>query len=544
MNEILLLIIFVIIIFNLLYGCREGYRLPQKAEVGTFFQSLAGEPKRGQEYEKDERVFVRHGPKGANAEWRAGNVKFVWSSYDPVDYDIVYDDMGNEDTHVSASRMRPQNPNSSLMGKSIYGAKLTEKEKKEMAGSASDLWAQVKKDRLRKGEGEPNEIEEEAMKKFLTALKTPGTEIAAPGGNTEDAWKEIIKKGPPPPLGPPLEYNDKKWNKGGPGPGKDGAEGPGNAWVPEGNPENNQIERGHFAKLAWDCAHAVDDLKRKVKLNVKAHKKWKIRCSPANIAVLIAPAVDAACAVPIPCMAGTITAIAQCAATMGIWFDARGWTWICMTASEFNISRHRLLVQRFVEWVEQKKKFGCWNKKTDTKNPYPDIANVFRKVPPTKIDKVKANQKEKPRYITGVDTPKIDILMPQAMTLAFIAKTAVGIAHKATMIAIVSNIISVAAFPVKPATYALIGAAGALWKVADVICDKAKDMTFDLVHEVIKFERSRVVACSLPGTKAIDPRMVLSMMAIKPVPKWLKMGDSLRGKGHKPEIDEIGSQMP
>ena len=97
------------------------------------------------------------------------------------------------------------------------------------------------------------------------------------------------------------------------------------------------------------------------------------------------------------------------------------------------------------------------------------------------IDKVKANQKEKPRYITGVDTPKIDILMPQAMTLAFIAKTAVGIAHKATMIAIVSNIISVAAFPVKPATYALIGAAGALWKVADkAICDKAKDMTFDL----------------------------------------------------------------
>ena len=81
--------------------------------------------------------------------------------------------------------------------------------------------------------------------------------------------------------------------------------------------------------------------------------------------------------------------------------------------------------------------------------------------------------------------------MPQAMTLAFIAKTAVGIAHKATMVAIVSNMISVAAFPVKPATYALITAAESLWKVADKACDKAKDKTFDLAHEAIKFERSK-----------------------------------------------------
>ena len=139
------------------------------------------------------------------------------------------------------------------------------------------LWAQVKEKRIKQGEGEPSQIEEEAMQKFLKALNTPGTEIAAPGGDTETQWKLLLKIGPPPPMGPPLEYNDDKWDVGGPGPGKDGAEGPGNAWVPPKNPEKKQIERGHFAKLAYDCAYAVDDLKRKVKLNVKAHKKWKIQ---------------------------------------------------------------------------------------------------------------------------------------------------------------------------------------------------------------------------------------------------------------------------
>jgi hypothetical protein len=440
-----------------------------------------------------------------------------------------------------------QGIDSNLMAKAkktAEGGKLTEKQKKEMAGVASNLWAQVKEKRIKQGEGEPSQIEEEAMQKFLKALNTPGTDIAAPGGDTEKQWKLLLKIGPPPPMGPPLEYNDDKWDVGGPGPGKDGALGPGNAWVPPANPENKQIERGHFAKLAYDCAYAVDDLKRKVKKNVIAHTKWKTQANVANIAVLTAPAIDAACAVPVPCFAGTIKAIAQCAATFGQWFEPRGWTWMCMAAAEFNISRHRLLVKRFVEWVNQRKKFGCWNKKIDTRQPYPDDWNVFRKVPPPRIDKAKANQKELPRYISGADTEKIDILMPQAMTLAFIAKTAVGIAHKATMVAIVSNMISVAAFPVKPATYALICAAEALWKVADKACGKAKDMTFDLAHEAIKFERSRVAACSLPGRKANDPRMTKYLMNIKPVPKWLKLGDSLRGKGHKPEKDETGSQMP
>ena len=90
------------------------------------------------------------------------------------------------------------------------------------------------------------------------------------------------------------------------------------------------------------------------------------------------------------------------------------------------------------------------------------------------------------------------------------------------------------AFPVKPATFALITAAEGIWRTADKICDKAKDITFDLTHEVIQFERARIAACSLPGIKASDKRMMEYIKEMNTVPIWLKLGDFWRGKGHKP----------
>ena len=102
MNKIFIVIVIIFIIFNLLYGCREGYQ--------------------------------------------------------GIDSNLM----------AKAKKMKD-------------AAKLSEKDKKDMAGVASNLWAQVKEKRIKQGEGEPSQIEEEAMQKFLKALNTPGTEIAAPG---------------------------------------------------------------------------------------------------------------------------------------------------------------------------------------------------------------------------------------------------------------------------------------------------------------------------------------------------------------------------
>jgi hypothetical protein len=414
-------------------------------------------------------------------------------------------------------------------------AMLSEDEKKEIAGVASTLWMKVKK------ETEPSWQEEEGMKQFLEALKTPGVEVPSPGGDMSAAFQKLIDKGPPPPRGPPLEYNDKQWDKGGKGPGKDGAAGPGNAWTPPANPTAKEIEKGHMHRMVWACAHSAKDLKKKVKLTLKAHKKWGQRLQGPSIAVMIWPGLDAACMIPVPCFAGTISAIAQCAATLLSWMDSRGWTWMSMASAEYNIVRHRMAVKRFSEWVKQRKKFGCWEKKTDTRKPFPDMWNVFRKAIPPKIDTGKQPAKVAPRYITSADTEKIDMLMPMAMAAAVIAKTVVGIAHKATIVAIIVNKIAVAAFPVMPAAKALVIAATVCWTAADKSCEIAKQITFDLAHEVLKFERSRIAACSMPGMMAVDPRSIMYGMKIKKVPPFLKIGDDLTGKGHKEEPDEKGS---
>ena len=414
-------------------------------------------------------------------------------------------------------------------------AMLSEGEKKELAGVASTLWMKMKKDKP------PSWQEEEGMKQFLEALNTPGVEVPAPGGDMSAAFQKVLDKGPPPPRGPPLEYNDKQWDKGGDGPGKDGAAGPGNAWTPPNNPTAKEIEKGHFHRLTWHAAHSAKDLKRKTKLTVKAHEKWERRLGGPTNAVIAWPGLDAACAVPVPCFAGTIAAIAQCAATLLTWMNPRGWAWTSMAAAEYNTVRHRMIVKRFSEWVKQRKKFGCWEKKTDTRKPYPDPWNVWRKALPPKIDTGKQPAKDAPRYITSSDTERIDELMPIAMAASIIAKTTVGIAHKATIVAIIVNKIAVAAFPVMPAARALVTAAKIAWIAADKSCEKAKLITFDLAHEGIKFERGRIAACSLPGTMAADPRQIMYGMSIKPVPDFIKIGGPLTGEGHPEKPDEKGS---
>lgn len=412
---------------------------------------------------------------------------------------------------------------------------LKEDEKKKLAGVASSLWMKIKKEK------KPTWQEAEGMKQFLTALKTPGVEIPAPGGDMSAAFQKVIDKGPPPPRGPPLEYNDRQWNKWRGGPGKDGAVGPGNSWVPAANPTAKEIEKGHLHRLTWYAAHSARDLKKKVKLTEIAHKTWGNQLVGAAQSVIAWPALDAACAIPVPCFAGTISAIAQCAGTLLRWMEPRGYSWMSMAAAEYNIVRHRMIVKRFSEWVKQKKKFGCWEKKTDTRKPYPSQENIFRRAIPPKIDTGKQKSDDAPRYITSADTERIDELVPMAMTASFVAKTVVGVAHKATIVAIVVNKIAVAAFPVMPAARALVTAATAAWTAADKACEKAKLITFDLAHEVLKFEKSRIAACSLPGIKAVDPRMISYGMTIKPVPPLLKIGGPLVGKGHKEKPDEKGN---
>ena len=413
---------------------------------------------------------------------------------------------------------------------------LSEGEKKELAGVASTLWMKVKKDK------DPSWQEEEGMKQFLEALNTPGVDVPAAGGDMSAAFQKLIDKGPPPPRGPPLEYNDKQWDKHRGGPGKDGATAPGNSWTPPANPTAKEIEKGHMHRVTWHAAHSAKDLKKKTKLTVKAHEKWETRLGGPTNAVIAWPALDSACAVPIPCFAGTIAAIAQCAATLLAWMNPRGWSWTSMAAAEYNIVRHRMVVKRFSEWVKQRKKFGCWEKKTDTRKPYPMSENVWRKAIPPKIDTGKQQQPgDAPRYISSSDTERIDQLMPIAMAASFIAKTVVGIAHKATIVAIVVNKIAVAAFPVMPAARALVTAAKIAWIAADKSCEKAKLITFDLAHEVLKFERLRIAACSLPGTMASDPRQIMYGMSIKPVPPFLRDGDDLTGEGHPEKPDEKGS---
>lgn len=213
------------------------------------------------------------------------------------------------------------------------------------------------------------------MKKFLEKLSAPGVDIPAPGGDTKGPWTKVIAKGPKKARSLPMEYTDKRSVARG------GGAGPGNAWTPPQNPLTKTIERGHFFKLVWQCAYAFDDLKRKCKHNVESHTKWQARFSGVNDVVLAQPAVDTACCCPVPCMAGTIAAIASCASLAGSWFDPRGVTWMCMAAATYNVSKHRIMVKRFEDWVSQKKKFGCWEKKTDTRMPYPESENVLRPVP-------------------------------------------------------------------------------------------------------------------------------------------------------------------
>ena len=303
---------------------------------------------------------------------------------------------------------------------------------------------------------------------------------------------------------------------------------PGTAWgsgtsIPLLNPLRG--ENGIFFKLCWEASKSANTFKIKTTESRKAHEQWDNKFPSAVQKILAAPGKDAACCCPAPCFAGTIDAIATAASTGGSWVPPQTKGQFAVPAAAINVTKHQLIVGRLSMWLSEREQFLCPPKKTKRDDPNP--SNYWRKVPEPKVD---FNFHRKPKYILAAKIDKIKIPVPQAMILATKAQTAVITAMGATMAAVSSNMISQAAFPVIPATAALVKAAHMAWKIAEKAVELSKQKTFDLAHEALKFERSRIAACSLPGTSATSSSSFVQN--IQKVPNFLAFNGPKRGKGH------------
>jgi hypothetical protein len=291
------------------------------------------------------------------------------------------------------------------------------------------------------------------------------------------------------------------------------------AWVPK---DTTMGERGVFFQKCWNAAHTANNLMKQVTRCVGAHEKWANSHKSANSSAIRALPTDATCLVPVPAFCGTIPAVTACAATGGSFVIPQKESIMTLPFVIKNIATHVLVQKRLIIWKSiERTQFRCPRKERN-----------WKKIPRPKID---YNFQKTPRYTTKANINGIIALSAQANAAAIAIQPFVIAAQTATGVAMAANMASMAAFPLEPATFVAINLATKLWKIAKKMTEKAKQLTFDLTHEALTFERGRIASCNMPVIDATkyDIKNLHSYGAkLKDVPEFLKFDDNKRGPGH------------
>ena len=157
----------------------------------------------------------------------------------------------------------------------------------------------------------------------------------------------------------------------------------------------------------------------------------------------------------------------------------------------------------------------------------------------TKVPKPKISKKPyQTRFSSGTDIEKIQSLTTKAMVAASAAAASIAPALALTQAAVAANIASMAAFPLEPAANTAINVAKMAWKQVEKLTEKSKQITFDLAHEALMFERGRIASCAMPLDGNVSRRKMFTDMhkygkKLTERPSFIRLNDTKRGPGHK-----------